>query len=121
MTLRDSTQDIELKEGLRNSRAWGYDDPCDNNKPLDLTGWAAVGWIKDAIGGTTLLTLTDANGRIVLGGTAGTVQLEIAQADWTGLFVTGGETKHWRYQIALIPPGEDPEAFRDGIVSVTPV
>lgn len=74
-------------------------------RPINLIGYTALLQIRDAIGGTVLLELSTANGRITLGGTAGTVTLfasdEVTKLiDWTAGV----------YDLLMTPP--DGEAVR---------
>ncbi len=49
--------------------------------PRNLTGHTADLTIRNRAGGDAIFTMTDANGRIVLGGVAGTIDLIISAAD----------------------------------------
>lgn len=52
---------------------------------IDLTGYTARMQIRPKPAGAVILELTDVNGRIVLGGTAGTIDLSITAADTSTL------------------------------------
>lgn len=55
------------------------------NTPTSLVGIAARMTIKDKVGGTTLLSLTSANGRIILDDAAKTIRLLISAEDTAAL------------------------------------
>lgn len=54
-----------------------------NGVPVDLSGYAAALTIRD--GQDVVIAMTTANGRIVLGGAAGTVTLTVAAEDTAAL------------------------------------
>lgn len=51
------------------------------NKPVDLTGATARMVVKDKVGGTTLLTLTTANGGVEIDTVTNTVRLNVSATD----------------------------------------
>lgn len=54
--------------------------------PINLTGYSARMQVRPAVSSSTLrLELTSANGRISLGGSAGTISLSISAADTAAL------------------------------------
>lgn len=68
------------------SLSWTVDDPPG---PVDLTGWSAAMQIRPTAGSDDVVVeLTTGNGRIVLGGEAGTVALSM-EADATELLQPG--------------------------------
>lgn len=57
-----------------------------NNAPVDLTGYTARMQVRKTISSdTALLSLTTENGDIVLGGTAGTILIEVSDADTSAI------------------------------------
>lgn len=63
----------------------------DETTPVDLTGFTARMHIRDSVDALAFLReFTDANGRIVLGGTAGTIQLLMTATDTAALTFTEG-------------------------------
>lgn len=64
----------------------------DNSNPMNLTGYSMSMAIARGVGLTPLLTITSAastGSRIVLGGTAGTIEIIIADADTAALTASG--------------------------------
>jgi len=73
----------------------------DETTPVDITGFTARMHIRGDIDeSATLLELTTENSRIVLGGTAGTVQLLITATDTAALAFTEGV-----YDLELVDTG----------------
>ena len=58
--------------------------------PVNLTGYTAKMTIRKDYDGESAIDLTTENGRITLGGTAGTIALDITAADAAGLPVMTG-------------------------------
>mgnify|MGYP002784759276 CR=1 FL=1 len=80
--------------------------------PHPLTGYTARMSIKDKVGGTELLPLTVANGRISIDETNFVVNLYISAAD-TALMTKGGV-----YDLEMVAPGGDVFVIMTGGVSV---
>lgn len=78
----------------------------------DLTGWTARMTIRDAKGGTSLLSLTTANSRITLGGAAGTVTLTISATDTAAITWTRGV-----YDLELVN-GSTVYRILEGVITV---
>lgn len=55
-----------------------------NGPPVDLTGCAASLTLSDRVGGADVV-LDTANGGIVLGGVAGTIEVDLSHASYTAL------------------------------------
>src|SRR5215472_1882823 len=72
----------------------------ENGSPVDLSGYSAAMQVRFALGGYLLIELTNSNGMITLGGTAGTVLLIISAAKTT-LFAPGA----YHYDILLTSAG----------------
>lgn len=66
---------IHAQENTSLDVLFGIED-CEEN-PMDLTGYTALMEVKDRVGGTVLETLSTENGKIILGGEDGTIQLYI--------------------------------------------
>lgn len=82
--------------------------------PVDLTSYTARMDIKNKVGGTELLTLTDGNARIILNNTDHTITLTITAADTEILtFKTGV------YDLELVAPTGTVTTLFTGNVSVT--
>lgn len=72
-----------------------------NGTPVDLTGYTAAMEVRRRPGQPVIVDLTTENGRIQLGGVAGTIALAITGAD-TGLLPA---THRAVYDLLLQPPG----------------
>lgn len=69
--------DMVLDQGSTFTRQITWKDSTDS--PVDLTGYTARMQIRSTVrGANTVLSLTTENGRIALGGAAGTIDLTIA-------------------------------------------
>lgn len=55
------------------------------NAPIDLTGYTARMQIRQKVSSSVALALTTENGRITLGGAAGTIDLLVSSTDMTAL------------------------------------
>lgn len=83
--------------------------------PVDLTGCTARMQVREEVESTTaLLTLTTADGGIVLGGDQGTIDLEISDENTAAIAWEGGV---WDLEIAH--PGGDVTRLLMGSVSVS--
>ena len=110
--------DIGIEQGAtwRRQLTW-YDTPpaggpAGSQGPLkDLTGCTAHMQIRDRIGGTVLVDLTDTAG-ITLGGAAGTITIVIT-AEQTRA-ITG---KKGVYDLYVIFPGDDERRVLEGAVA----
>lgn len=58
-------------------------------RPIDMTGYTALMHVKDKAGGTTLLILSTANGRIALS-SAGVIQILLSAAETAELAFSSG-------------------------------
>jgi hypothetical protein len=73
---------------------------ADNGLPVDLTNWTARMQIRASLeSAAAAVDMTTANGRIVLGGTAGTVRLLLSDTVTAGISLTNGV-----YDLELIAP-----------------
>lgn len=72
--------------------------------PVDLTGWTARMQIRDNVSAVAvLLELTTENGRIALGGVAGTITLNVNAADTAAIQWTKGV-----FDLELVNPALTP-------------
>jgi hypothetical protein len=77
---------LKIDQGASFARlvTWKTGDPAVATVPVDLTGCTARMQVRASVNSpTVLLSLTTENGGIVLGGTAGTVELCILTAEQT--------------------------------------
>lgn len=81
----------------------------------DLTGWIARMQIRKRQGSPLLLEATSENGKIVLGGTSGRVDIKFTDEDTDGLTTASAS-----YDLELENPGGDVFRILEGTVSVSP-
>lgn len=92
---------------------WKTGDPAN---PVDLTGYTARMHVRKKIGSATvLLTLTTENGKIILGGVLGTIQLLISATDTSSINWLAGV-----YDLELISAGGVVKRLLYGSVTVSP-
>jgi hypothetical protein len=78
-----TTYDILIEQGATYSQVITYKD---NGVAVNLTGYTARMQVRATLeSASTLVELTTANGRIALGGTAGTISLTISATDTAAL------------------------------------
>lgn len=79
-----ATYNINAEQGATFLQTVLYTDAAD--APIDLTSYTACMHVRDGVANaSTIVTLTTENGRITLGGAAGTIELTITAADMTDL------------------------------------
>lgn len=84
--------------------------------PVDLTGYTARMHVRSKVDSpTTLLELTTENGRIVLGGAAGTIRLVLPAAQTAALVWKVGY-----YDLELVSPTGNVRRLLKGLVTVSP-
>ncbi len=84
--------------------------------PIDLTGCTARMQVRaDVESPLVLIELSTLNGRIVLGGAAGTVDLGIAATDTAAMAWTSGV-----WDLEITHPGGDVSRLAEGSISVSP-
>ena len=79
--------DIEIEQGATFSLVITYENP--DGTLVNLTGMTARMQVRDPADDSLIVELTTENGRITLGGAAGTVTLSITAAD-TAALTRGG-------------------------------
>ena len=78
------TYDMVADQGATLSRTITWKDSA--RAPINVTGYSARMQVRANVASTTtVLELTTANGRIALGGAAGTVTLTVSAADMTAV------------------------------------
>lgn len=84
--------------------------------PVDLTGYTARMHVRKKVGAAeALLQLTTENGRIELGGTAGTIRLKLTAVETAALDWTVGV-----YDLELVAPAGTVRRLLKGTVVVSP-
>lgn len=84
-----------------------------NETPINLTGYTARMDIKKDVNSSAIITLTTENGRITLGGAAGTIALTIVSADTDALPVG-----NYKYDMELVSGSGTVTRLLEGSVSV---
>jgi len=106
--------DIVIEAGTTFDYILSYAD-CDG-LPIDLTGYTARMKARTSHSSlTVLLDMTTANGKLVLGGIAGTIQLLLDAVETAGLTFTCAV-----YDLELVSPGGVVTRLIEGKVSVSP-
>ena len=78
--------DLEINQGATFKFPLLWQDTQKPPQPIDITGRNARMHIRQDIADTsTLLELTDANGRIILGGAAGTIEIKLTAAETSAI------------------------------------
>lgn len=96
--MKAGTYNITVDQGTDWSEV--YTVKNSNDTPVNLTGYTARMHVRrDYDATTTLVELTTENGRIALGGAAGTITLTLSAA------VTAGITRSGVYDIELVSAG----------------
>lgn len=87
MTDAPGVYDFTIYQGATFSRVITWKD--ESETLVNLTGYTARMQIRQRIGGDTLIALTTENSRIALGGTAGTITLNVSATDTAALTMDG--------------------------------
>lgn len=113
-------QDLEMDQGAYWSQLIDWKDEDEN--PIDLTNYTARMQIRRKVQSqSSLIELTTSNGRITLGGTAGTILLAIEADDTAALPATPFDHR-WYYDLELLPAGDEDLVVRlmQGRIVVSP-
>lgn len=109
-------QNLEIEQGatFRYNVYWKDEN---TGAAIDITGYSARMHIRASHDAPDppLLELTDANGRLALGGSAGTIQMTVTAVDTAALTFTEGV-----YDLELVSPGGEVDRLLYGGVEVTP-
>lgn len=106
-----NTHDLCIPAGATFSRVIRYKADGSN---VNLTGYTARMQIRpSAASATTTLSLTTENGRIALGGTAGTITLTVSATDTAA--ITAGR---YVYDLELVSAGGIVTRLLQGVVTV---
>lgn len=107
------TYDIIVEQGATFTLAMTWKDSA--GSAVNLTGYTARMQVRPAADSTgTLLTLTTENGRIALGGAAGTITLTVAASDTAALTAGTGV-----YDIELVSGGGVVTRLLQGSVTIS--
>ncbi len=88
-SVEPGTYHLKIFQGADLDRTFTYKD--ENGALVNLTGFTARAQVRTSLeGDQVLLDMTDANGRIVLGGANGTIQLLVTAAITTALTARKG-------------------------------
>jgi hypothetical protein len=93
-----------LNLNIEQGATWGHKVTwleIDTNNPIDLTEYSARMQVRQYTYGDVIIELTSDNGKVVLGGTAGTIELALTAEETSSLPV--GELK---YDLELVKSTE---------------
>jgi hypothetical protein len=114
--VKSGTYAITIRKGTSFSLQLRWLDNTD--APVNLTGFTARMHVRASkAASSTITTLTTENGRIVLGGAAGTITLQMTAADTTATSLAEG---FYFYALELVSPGSLVTSLLEGRVSVEP-
>ena len=95
--------DIRIRQGASFNLPIIYTDNEEPPAPIDLTGFSARMTIRKNAASPSIIELTTENGRITLGGAAGTITLSINATDTEALPAVDGV-----YDLEVYRPGNPP-------------
>lgn len=120
--------DMTCPQGTDWSRTLTVNDS--GGSPLDLTSYTARMSVRKKVGGTEIISLTTVNGRITLGGAAGTIVLSITSADSANLAPAGytpiglepsvSVAPAYVYDLEIVSPTAAVTRVCEGTFTVTP-
>ena len=106
-----NTYDLCIQQGATFTKVFRWKA---NGSPVNLTGWTARMQIRaTADAAAALIELTTQNARIVLGGTEGTITLNISATDTAGLPAGRGV-----YDLELVAPNSAVTCLVGGAVTI---
>jgi len=106
-----ATYNITIERGETWSRILTWTD--ENGTPVNLTGCSAKMQARKVVGGAIIIELSTTNGRISLGGIAGTITLTIADED-TATFPIDSA----RYDLLITFPSGTSEKILRGAMEI---
>lgn len=105
-------QDFDMDQGAQWEQNLLWTD--ENDVPTDLTGYTARMQVRrQKRSSSFLIELTTSNGRITLGGTAGTIQLEV-DAVATAALPGRNIKQRWFYDLEMVPAGGEVRRLIEG-------
>lgn len=105
--------DITIYQGASFDRTLTWEVGTPPTK-VNLTGYTGRMQIRESLAaGTAVIELTNANGRITLGGTAGTVRLDMSATDTAAL-----NAGQYIYDLELVSSGGETTRLVEGIAIV---
>jgi FlaG/FlaF family flagellin (archaellin) len=107
-----ATVNITIEQGAHFSLQILWKDA--SGDPVDLTGYTARMPVRAKSDDTLMLDLTTENSQIVLGGTDGTIDLDLDEDVTAALALKSG-----RHNLELIPPSGETRRLAQGDVKVS--
>ena len=96
-----TTVDLEADQGATYIKRFIWRNNLATPQEIDLSGYTARMHIRESVDADTIdLELTTENGRILLGGVAGTIDLNVDAADMAAL-----EAGSYKYDLELVSGG----------------
>lgn len=111
MSIEPGNYDFKIYQGATFSRVITWKD--ESGALVDLTGYSARMQIRKKIDGDSIIELTTSNGRITLGGAAGTITLNISATDTAALLSNGV------YDLELVASGNIVTRLLEGSVTLS--
>ena len=106
--------DFRIAQGASFSRTITYETDADPRVPIDLTGYTASMTVRKRANTDAAIELTTENGRIALGGTAGTITLTISAADTAATRPIDGV-----YDLKVVSPTGIEDFLLEGSMRIT--
>jgi len=107
------TYNLTIEQGSTLNLAMTWNDS--SGAAINLTGYTARMQVRPAVeSNVTLLSLTTENGRIALGGAAGTITLTVSATDTAALAATTGV-----YDLELVSSGGTVTRLLQGTVTIS--
>lgn len=113
MSLQPAQYDLTIWRNGTFRKRFYYLTGGQGSTPKDLTGHTAKLTIRDRQGGATIYSLSTEDGRIILGGTAGTIELIVPLSDASALDWRGGV-----YVLTITAPNGDTDPLLTGRIVV---
>lgn len=115
MTFEPDRHDFTIRKGTTFYYSMVFYEDETRTQPFDLSGYTSQLVVRSEAGGTTLKTLTTSNGGVELGGSAGTILIQIPLNEVDALTWTRGV-----YQLTITPPGGNTDPLLWGVMTVKP-
>lgn len=115
MTFEPDRHDFTIRKDTSFDYSMVFYTDATRTQPFNLTGYTASMPIRSEAGGTILLTLNTANGGVQLGGSSGSIIIQIS--------LSGVNALTWQrgvYQLTITAPGGNTDPLLWGTIIVKP-
>lgn len=107
------TYDFEIEQGTTFNKEFLYKDV--NDDPVNLSGYTARMQVRSTVSSAdVLLSLTTSNGRITMGGAAGTIDLDLTATDTAAIT--------WRrgvYDLEIVSSNGTVTRLLQGVITIS--